>query len=90
MVSLSRKTIFAILDLKQRSGVHSHLGVGLPRGKFRSAEAQLFRKRAFAGRNRQHFPEDPLPGFGDGFSAVGDGAAVDVHVLAHSIVHWRV
>src|SRR3954469_18683535 len=61
-----------------------------PRRELGAAKVKTFALGRLAGRGFQHQIEDALAAFLHALFAVEDGAAIDVHVVFHALVHGRV
>src|SRR5215472_10826023 len=72
------------------SGEPLHHRAELPGREFVLAEAELLALALLARSGVEHELEDALAHVLDGGAAVGDRAAVDVHVVAHALEERRV
>src|SRR5689334_19458034 len=68
----------------------SHRRPEYPRRKLGAAEIEALALGRLAGGGFQHQVEDALAAVLHAFLAVEDGAAIDVHVIFHALVHGRV
>src|SRR5580698_3793742 len=69
------------------SGANSHRRAEYPGRELRAAEVKTFTFGRLARGGLQHEIEDALAALLHGFLAVEDGAAIDVHVVFHPLVH---
>src|ERR1700692_4147523 len=68
----------------------SHRRPKHPRREFRAAEVETLAFGWLSGGGLEHEIKDALAALLHGFLAVEDGAAIDVHVVFHALVHRRV
>src|ERR1700728_3501783 len=67
-----------------------HRSPKYPGREFGAAEIEAFALGRLTGSGFQHQVENPLAALLHALLAVEDGAAIDVHVVFHALVHRRV
>src|SRR5581483_3681076 len=68
----------------------SHRGAEHPGRELRAAEVKTLALGRLARRGLEHEIEDALAALLHALLAIEDGAAIDVHVVFHALVHGRV